>query len=123
MIFTVADHARQIIEQLLELIAHADLVSTGVALFVFWRVGERAVASSKSLRRAGLQFGLVAFCGFLVRVWETTGIQSGAELANAAIRAVVCAGLATSAAGIVVPILSFLYDHTLAAAGQILRRQ
>ena len=120
MIFTILQHAHQITRQLLILLADGNLISLAFALLVFWFIGEKAVADSGRLRSAGLQAGVVAFLGFIVWTWQTSGIHSGGALSSAAVRSVLCAGFVTSLAWLLLAIAAFLYQHTLSVAAQIL---
>ncbi len=123
MVSTVLDHAGHVIDQLLDLMAIADVFSLVFSLLIFWRVGEYAVSESWPLRRAGLGIGLLGFLTFLVRIWITSGMRTGADLSRASLRALFCAGFITTLAWMVLAILAFLYKHTFSAAGSIMEQR
>lgn len=109
--------------QLLDVIDQANLVPMAFALFVFWKVGESAVANDEGRRRAGLFLGLVSFVGFVIRRWFTLGPGSGSDVASTAVRALVCAGFCTAMAWMLLAIGAFLCRQTFAAASDILHRR
>ena len=123
MTITFLNHSAQIIDEILELMAKADVLSLAVALFINWKVGEYAIRESVALRRTGLGIGLVSFMAFLIRIWITSGMQTGGQLASASVRALLFSGFATAWGYMLLAVISFCWKHSFSSARSILEHR